>query len=81
MTNYLDRAERAYDHGASDDRASALALIAIAQQLRIMNLIKMNKVVVREGTRIGPSYYLPNKDKPDHLRPDVAEALGIPEEK
>jgi hypothetical protein len=62
------------------ESAKAHALIAIAQQLRIINLIKMNKVVVREGTRIGPSFYIPG-DKPDHLRPDVVEALGIKEEK
>ena len=62
------------------ESAKTHALIAIAQQLRIMNLIKMNKVVVREGAQIGPLLYMPG-NKPDYLRPDVAEALGIKEEK
>jgi hypothetical protein len=62
------------------DSAQTHALIAIAEQLRIINLIKMNKVVVREGAQIGPLLYMPG-NKPDYLRPDVAEALGIKEEK
>lgn len=62
------------------DKAQTHALLAIAEQLRIMNLIKMDEVVVREGAQIGPLLYMPG-NKPDHLRPDVAEALGIKEEK
>lgn len=91
MTNHIEEAIAEQDitekyptyggiHKKHVNDARNHALIAIAEQLRIMNLIKMDEVVVREGAQIGPLLYMPG-NKPDYLRPDVAEALGIKEEK
>lgn len=71
------------------DKAQTHALLAIAEQLRIMNLIKLGKQEIvlghhiEEGVISDATGVHPYSDTVTDrgLRPDVVEALGIKEEK
>jgi hypothetical protein len=91
MTNHIEQADKALDvlfspTGVSVEKATAQAqlsqahaLIAIAKQLRIANLIALSNDASYGSATVDAESALwqINDNQLTHLQPDIAEALGI----